>query len=84
MKEVSLMNKTKSTVFWIIYSAVSFTALIVAFPTLLFCFYPYSIIAVALYVATVLILRRHSRILINGAGPPLQGYLNNKNIAEMS
>ena len=56
MKEVSVMNKTKSTVFWIIYSAISFAALIVALPTLLFSFYPYSIIAVALYVATVLIL----------------------------
>ena len=56
MMEVSVMNKTKSTVFWIIYSAISFATLIVAFPTFLFSFYPYSIIAVALYVATVLIL----------------------------
>jgi hypothetical protein len=50
------MRQIKSTVFWIIYSTVSYAALIVAFPTLLFYFYPYGIITVALYAVIALSL----------------------------
>ena len=50
------MKEIKSKLFWIIYIAISFVALIVAFPTLLFTTYPYGIIAIALYLVVALLL----------------------------
>ena len=54
------IDMRKNKLFWIIYIAISFVALIVAFPTLLFTTYPYGIIAIALYLIIALILSVYS------------------------
>ena len=46
----------KSKIFWIVSCILSFVSFVVAFPVLLLTFYPYSIIAVALYIVIVIIL----------------------------
>lgn len=46
----------KNKLFWIIYIAVSYAALIVVFPSLLFTTYLYGIIAIALYLVVALLL----------------------------
>lgn len=46
----------KNKLFWIIYIAVSYAALIVLIPSLLFTTYPYGIIAIALYLVVALLL----------------------------
>ena len=50
------MSKSKRIIFWIICYILSFLSLFIAFPILLFSFYPYSIIAVAVYVVAIVVL----------------------------
>ena len=50
------MSKSKRIIFWVICYILSFLSLFIAFPILLFSFYPYSIIAVAVYVVAIVVL----------------------------
>ena len=50
------MSKSKRIIFWVICYILSFLSLFIAFPILLFSFYPYSIIAVAVYVVASVVL----------------------------
>ena len=50
------MNTPKRILFWTVCYILSFVSLIIAFPVLLFTFYPYSIIAIAIYTIVVIIL----------------------------
>ena len=50
------MNKSRSFVFWIICYILSLVCLIIAFPIVLFTLYPYSIIAVGIYVVLIVLL----------------------------
>ena len=50
------MSKSKRIIFWVICYILSFLSLFIAFPILLFSFYPYSIIAVAFYVVAIVVL----------------------------
>lgn len=50
------MNKTKRLLFWIISYTFSLTSLIISFPVVLFTFYPYSIIAIAIYAVLLIVL----------------------------
>lgn len=50
------MSKSKRILFWTICYFLSFVSLIIAFPILLFTFYPYSIVAVAIYTIVIIIL----------------------------
>lgn len=50
------MSKSKRILFWTICYILSFVSLIIAFPILLFTFYPYSIIAVAIYTIVMVIM----------------------------
>ena len=51
-----IMSKSKRIIFWVICYILSFLSLFIAFPILLFSFYPYSIIAVAVYVVAIVVL----------------------------
>ena len=50
------MNKSKKILFWTVCYILSFVSLIIAFPILLFTFYPYSIIVITVYAIVVAIL----------------------------
>lgn len=50
------MSKSKRILFWTICYVLSFVSLIIAFPILLFTFYPYSIIAVVIYTIVMVFL----------------------------
>ncbi len=50
------MRKAKRILFWTICYVLSFVSLIIAFPILLFTFYPYIIVAVAIYTIVMVIL----------------------------
>ena len=50
------MSKSKRIIFWVTCYFLSFLSLFIAFPILLFSFYPYSIIAVAVYVVAIVVL----------------------------
>ena len=50
------MSKSKRVLFWTICYVLSFISLILAFPILLFTFYPYSIVVVAIYTIVVAIM----------------------------
>lgn len=50
------MSKSKRIIFWVICYILSSLSLFIAFPILLFSFYPYSIIAVAVYVVAIVVL----------------------------
>ena len=50
------MSKSKRILFWTICYVLSFISLILAFPILLFTFYPYSIVFVAIYTIIVAIM----------------------------
>ena len=50
------MSKSKRILFWTICYFLSFVSLIIAFPILLFTFYPYSIVAVVIYTIVIIIL----------------------------
>ena len=50
------MRRAKRSLFWTICYILSFVSLIIAFPSLLFTFYPYSIIAIAIYTIDMIIL----------------------------
>ena len=50
------MSKLKRIIFLVICYILSFLSLFIAFPILLFSFYPYSIIAVAVYVVAIVVL----------------------------
>ena len=51
-----IMSKSKRILFWTICYVLSFVSLIIAFPILLFTFYPYSIIAVVIYTIVIVFL----------------------------
>ena len=50
------MSKSKIVLFWTICYVLSFVSLILSFPILLFAFYPYSIVVIAIYTIVVAIL----------------------------
>ena len=50
------MNKTKDTLFWIVDYTISLTSLIASLPITLFLLYPYSIIGIAVYAITLIVL----------------------------
>lgn len=50
------MSKSKRILFWTICYVLSFVSLLIAFPILLFTFYPYSIIALVIYMIVMVIL----------------------------
>ena len=50
------MNKSRKLLFWTICYIFSFASLVIAFPIILFTLYPYSIIAVALYAMSIIVL----------------------------
>ena len=51
-----IMSKSKRILFWTICYILSLVGLIIAFPILLFTFYPYSIIGVTIYAVVTVIL----------------------------
>lgn len=51
-----IMSKSKRILFWTICYVLSFVSLMIAFPILLFTFYPYSIIALVIYMIVMVIL----------------------------
>ena len=50
------MSKSKRILFWTICYILSFVSLIIAFPIVLFTFYPHSIIAIVIYTIVMVIL----------------------------
>ena len=50
------MHKSKRIIFLVVCYTLSFLSLIIAFPTLLFAFYPFSVISVIVYVVAVFVL----------------------------
>ena len=51
-----IMSKSKRILFWTICYILSFVSLIIAFPIVLFTFYPHSIIAIVIYTIVMVIL----------------------------
>ena len=49
------MSKSRKFLFWTICYMLSFLSLITVFPILLFAFYPYTVLAVAMYVVMVVV-----------------------------
>ena len=50
------MNKINGILFWVVCYTISIASLIASFPIVLFALYPYSIIGIAVYAVTVIVL----------------------------